>query len=145
MMNQNETEFEISRQQELAIEHIAAGVSVTRTAEELGIARSTIHRWLRADYAFQANLNALRSRLRDSAELRLVCLVDSAIDTVAAAIGDGDVRSALMLLKGVGLLSGEAGIIGGDDAAMLQREAGVSIRERSSELARRELFATFPG
>jgi hypothetical protein len=40
--------------QTIALEHLFAGKTVTKAAEAAGVDRTTVHRWLREDWAFQA-------------------------------------------------------------------------------------------
>lgn len=143
MMQQSKTEKGLSQKQELAIEFLIAGASITQAAEEVGIARSTIHRWLKDDFDFQARLNGLRRRLRNTIETRLVSLLDRAVDTVASSIDDGDARTALAILKGTGMLPGELPVLKSDDATILRQQSDVEAQEESAELSRRSMRADF--
>jgi transposase-like protein len=50
-----------------AIDALLLGKTITASAEETGVDQSTLHRWLREDYRFQAALN---QRIRDLSESR---------------------------------------------------------------------------
>ena len=109
-----ETAEALSPIQELALVALVAGGRVTETAAELGIGRSTLHRWLRDPY-FEAAYNRARRELRETVELRLLTAAEKAAETVAKAIEDGDPKAAVELLKGLGLLSGRARYFGLED------------------------------
>lgn len=143
-MTQDGTEKGLKRKQQLTVECLAAGKSISSTSEEVGVARSTIYRWLKDDYEFKAALNGVKRRLRSEADLRITCLLENAINTVGSAIEGGDARTALSILKGAGLLSGEAPGIGSEDSNALRQQARVREKERKAELDRRELLAGFP-
>ena len=49
-------------------------------------------------------------------------MTEKAVDRLEISIENGNEKSAGMLLKGVGLLSGETPIIGSDDPAELEAE-----------------------
>jgi len=105
-MRQNGTRKRLNRKQQLAVECLTAGNSITHSADVVGVARSTIYRWLNNDYEFQTALDNVRERLRIEADLRITCLLERAIVAVSSAIDDGDARTALAVLKGSGLLPG---------------------------------------
>ena len=102
-------EQELSAPQTAALEALASGATVTAAAATAGVNRVTVHRWLREDFSFQAALNQTRLDLRDAAAMaRLLKLADSAAGTVQEAVEQGDVRVAVTVLKGLGLLSERA-------------------------------------
>ena len=107
-MRQNATESDdstvLSRQQIEAVELLLRGVTVTAAADEIGVSRSTVHRWMSDNSTFIATLNAGKKDLRDSCEARLFSLADSAIDSLSTAMEEGDGRLALALLKELGLV-----------------------------------------
>ena len=88
------------------VELLIAGRGVTNVAKEVGIGRTTLWRWMRKDYDFQAELNRQRNALRETLADRLHSLTDQALSTVEHAVSDGNVRAALAVLKGSGLLDG---------------------------------------
>ena len=67
--------------------------------------RSTVHRW-RNDPGCLANLNQHRSEAREAQHDRLASLAFSAIEVVKEAFEAGDVRTSLVVLRGVGLIDG---------------------------------------
>ena len=124
-MRQNATpgEATLTPAQEKALAALLAGKSVTDAAATAEVDRTTVHRWLKDDFAFQAALNRGRRDLRDAMQSRLMALAERAADVVERAITDGDGRTALALLKVLGLLSGEAPKIGSADPEDLAADA----------------------
>lgn len=110
----------ISPVQVVALEALLAGRSVTDAATVAGVDRTTVHLWLKGDFAFRAALNRGRRELLDRMEARLVNLADKAAGVVEAAIAKGDERVALAVLKGLGLLEGTRPTIGSDDPRDLE-------------------------
>lgn len=112
----------LNPRQLVVLEQLLAGASVTKAAEAAGVDRTTVHRWLREDWAFQAAHHRAQRDLRRAVEARLPHLVEAAVETVQAAVRDGDVRAALAVLKGLGALPGSAPRIGTEDAAELAED-----------------------
>src|SRR5262245_59093418 len=119
----------LSPSQEKALAALLAGKSVTEAAAAAEVDRTTVHRWLRYGYTFQAELNRGRRDLREAMRARLMCLAEKAVENVERALGRADGKTALALLKGLGLLPGEPLPIGSDDP-----------EELASQARRRELF-----
>ena len=82
---------DLNPKQLLVLEQLLAGASVTKAA---GVDRTTVHRWLREDWAFQTAHHRAQRDLRRAVEARLPHLVEAAVETVQAAVRDGDVRAA---------------------------------------------------
>jgi hypothetical protein len=76
---------------------------------------------LREDFAFQAAWNRDRRELRRAAYNRLERLAAKAAECLEKAIDGGDVKAALEIVKGMGILA--PGPIGSDDASELAIEA----------------------
>ncbi len=119
-MQQNAT---LSDGQERALASLLAGKTVTTAAADAGIDRTTLHRWLKSDFAFQASLNRGRRELRDAMQARLLALAEKAGGVVETALNEGDRKTAMDILRGLGLLTGEPGQIGSDDALELAHDA----------------------
>ena len=90
---------------------ILSGETVTAAAKTAKVNRSTVHRW-RNDPGCLANLNQHRSEAREAQHDRLASLAFSAIEVVKEALEAGDVRTSLVVLRGVGLIDGQARPIG---------------------------------
>jgi hypothetical protein len=98
---------------------LLSGKSITEAATTAEVNRTTVHRWLREDFGFQAALNRSRRELRETMQARLMAIAGKAADAVERSIDQGDGKTALSLLKGLGLLPGEPGKIDSDDPAEL--------------------------
>lgn len=83
---------------------LVAGRSITAAAEEAGVTRKTAYRW-QSEPHFVAMLNTWRNHTMEAARAQLLALAEQATATVARAIQKGDVRVAMALLKGLGILS----------------------------------------
>lgn len=90
--------------QETALAALRAGGTFVRAAEEAGVSRVTVYRWVRDDPHFQAAYNAWQQEAAESARARLVKLADKAVDVVERALGRNDEKVALKVLRGVGVL-----------------------------------------
>ena len=88
--------------QERAIQLLLAGTSVTDTAKAVGVDPRTLCRW-RKNPHFQAEFNRQRLNIHESAQLRLHAMTHQAIDVMAKALSDGNLRAAIELLKIVGV------------------------------------------
>lgn len=120
----------LEAKQVVALESLLRGATATEAARVAGVDRRTIFRWLRTDFQFQAAVNRGRRELREAAMMRLERLTDSAVTALERALGQGDSRLALVVLRGLGFLNGVAGI-GSEDPDALAQEA----RSRSEALA----------
>ncbi len=121
MMPPTPTPEPLTRQQELALGHMLAGKSISDAAKEVDADRTTLHRWLREDPHFQATYNQRRRELQEAHQTRLSAIVAKALQTVEQAVENGDVGTAMKLLTGLGLLSGEAPRIGPEDPRDVER------------------------
>jgi len=109
-------------QQEHALECLISGQPITRAAQEAGVDRTTVWRWLKDDPAFQAAYNRARLELQAAVQARLLGLTEHAVTCVEQAIKLGDARTALAILRGVGLLDGEPARVGPDDPERVRRQ-----------------------
>jgi len=135
-MQQNATESasaDLPPQQTRALAALLGGATITAVADSAGVDRTTVHRWLRDDPDFQAACNAVRRGLRREVEASIERVVHQAIETVSAAIEEGDVRAALAILKGAGVLGGYSSEIGPEDPTEVEEEAEFAARERESD------------
>ena len=127
---------EIERLRQLpALESLLAGCSVLEAAEAAGVSRETVHRWKREDWAFQAALNRGQRDIQEAIRGRLLAAAGTATTNVAGAIEDGDLRSSITLLKGLGSLSGQLPPIGSDDPEVVREEAYIA--EKTEKLMRK--------
>lgn len=93
--------------QEAALERLMLGEPASRIAEAIGVDRKTISRWKLRDAVFIAEWNRRRQEVREHARQRLLNIAGKAADVVCEAVTNGDVPTALRLLKGLGLIDGE--------------------------------------
>ena len=121
-MQQTATENELSPQQAKALTALLEGKTVTDAAAAASVDRTTLHRWLRHDAQFIAAYNGRRRDIQEEMQTKLRQLASKPIETVEQSVVAGDSRSALAVLKGLGLLSGCLPTIGGDDSADVQTE-----------------------
>jgi hypothetical protein len=84
----------------LAVEKLAAE---QRTALEWG-SRGTIYHWLKHDAIFRAVFNQWQDEMQQSCRSRLMMMTDKAATALERSLEAGDARSALQLLKGMGLI-----------------------------------------
>ena len=117
---QESADGELTGPQRTAIEWLTAGETAVSAAAAAGVSRSTVHRWLRADAAFQAAYNAWQADVAATARARLLGLADAAVTTVAAALAAGDARTALAVLQAQGLLAPH--VPGPTDPALVARQ-----------------------
>ena len=89
---------------ERALQLLLAGTAVYETARTIGVAVRTVQRW-RTNPHFQAEFNRRRLELHESAQTRLHGMTHKAIDVLAKAINDGNLKAAIELLKIVGFKS----------------------------------------
>ena len=132
---------ELTAAQQQVLACLLAGSTVTAAAEAARVDRTTVHRWLRSDFDFQAALNRARRELRDAMASRLHDSAQRAVETVCAAVSAGDAKIAIALLKGLGLLDGKAIGIGIDKPAVLREETSLAEREAESDRRLRHLTA----
>ena len=119
---------ELTPQQEQTVDLLLSGRSMSEIAGEIGIHRSTIYRWQQLP-GFISAMNLRKPEARDAAEARLLALQAAVIDTVEAAVIEGDTKTACTVLRGLGLLSGARLSVGPTDA----RDIEVNQRPRQKD------------
>ena len=97
---------DIATQKQQAIQQLLEGSSITKTAEIIGVDRSTVHRWLR-EPKFIAARNRLAKEARDASHSRLHSLIGKAVAVVENRIKAGDLKASLAVLKMTGLATAE--------------------------------------
>jgi len=131
----------LSTEQATAMASLLAGASVSEAAADSGISRSTLYRWMRSDHLFRARMNRGRRELQDALDARLLAIAERAVEAVSQAIEGGDVRTAVSLLRGLGVLDGQRTRIGPEDADVLREEEELSAREEESSRRLRSVLA----
>ncbi len=116
-MEQNAT---LDAKRVLALAALLEGQNMTDAAQAADVDRSTLYRWL-DEPAFAAELNKGKRELQDALHSRLLSLGERAVGVVQEALDGGDAKTALAVLKGLGLLDGGVPI-GPTDARDLEIE-----------------------
>ena len=93
----------LSGPQAVAAAALAAGATVTDAATAAGVHRATASEWAHHDPDFIAAVNQLRADAFSALTDRLRVVTTAALETVAAAIGGGNVDAALAVLKLAGV------------------------------------------
>jgi hypothetical protein len=112
--------------QETAITSLLAGQSATEAAAAAGVNRSTLWRWTK-DPMFEAALNRRKREIFEQAHSRLAQIAQDALGIIQAAVAGGDAPTALAVLKGVGLLTGQHPPIGTDNPKELELVAALRL------------------
>ncbi len=106
-----------------ALEALLGGKTASEAAREADVDRRTLYRWQQTDSAFQAALTRARREAREATMARLERLAESATSSVEQAVDQGDVRTAMAVLRGLGLLDGTPPNFGPDNPAEVARES----------------------
>lgn len=116
------TDFEeLQPKQWQVIECLVGGQTVAAAAESAGVNRTTVWRWQRTDFAFQAAYNRCRREAVAEINAQILSLAPRALKAVQQALETGDARVAILVLRGLGLLNGERPTIPSDDVKELKR------------------------
>jgi hypothetical protein len=121
----------LSTAQELALEKLASGASIPNAAKAAGVDRKTVYRWLQSDPHFAAAFNTWRAERVASNRARALAMSDLALDTVSAAMEQGNARVALQVAKATGALKPDRP--GPTDPEELRRRR--ELREGRQEMA----------
>jgi hypothetical protein len=95
---------ELSAQQEVVIDLLAVGKTLTDAAAAVEVSRQTVSGWLNHDCAFQANLHARRQELWAHMVDKLRALVPRALEVVEKALdGENPLPAAIHVIRAAGL------------------------------------------
>lgn len=94
----------LNEKQRAAFESLRGGSSFLVAAEQAGVARMTVYRWVKSDPDFRAAYNAWRQEMAESAQTRLLKLADKAVDCVEHAIEHHDYGTAVTVLSRMGVM-----------------------------------------
>ncbi len=95
----------LTPQQELAVDLLAGGKTVTEAAAAVGVARQTVSDWLNRSAVFRAGLNGRRQELWVANTDRLRALLPEAVEALAGELrgGGGDrLKAAALVLRACG-------------------------------------------
>ncbi|HWE95242.1 MAG TPA: hypothetical protein VG269_14845 [Tepidisphaeraceae bacterium] len=95
----------LSAQQQTALAALASGKLPTAAARAAGVVASTLYRWRKQDPAFIAALNAWRNYVQEAGRDRVLAMIGQATATVMTVMQQGDARTALVILKGLGVIT----------------------------------------
>jgi len=125
-----------------ALGALLSGASVTAAAEAADCDRGTVYRWLKQP-EFLAAYNHGRQDLLAASQTRLLALADRAVAVVERAIDqDADAKTALSLLRGLGVLSSV--VVGATDVqAIADEQLAVQANAASHRSTNRELAALY--
>ena len=122
------------------LEALLAGSTITDAAATVGVSRTTVHRWLKDDYLFRAEVNAARHALRQTSLARLDALCERSIEVLRGALDQSsDTRIALEVLKGCGILGGDR-TVGTLDAELLEAESRSETEGRLTRISEGRMF-----
>lgn len=124
----------LSPSQRTAIELLTSGRTMAAAAVAAGVNRSTLHRWFKGDAAFVAAFNAWQRDVLATSRGRLLSLSDLAVATVARAMNKGDAKTAVAVLKSLGVM--DRPVPGATDPAEVERQQ--LLEQKKSNLARRK-------
>ena len=139
-MNKKTQNGTLSPTQVTVLAELLAGRTITDAATAAGVDRVTVHRWLREDFAFQAAWNRDRRELHRATYDRLERLTAKATECIEKAVDRGNVKVALEIVKGMGVLAPSP--IGSEDASELASEAAIKAAERRDDLETRAMLAS---
>src|SRR5690349_15123826 len=101
-------EVELRTQQQIALAALLRTGSISEASERADVARSTIHRWMKSDAKFKEALKRCEQRQAICVRQELLAIAGQAAYNVRAAIGQGDLRASLTVLRQLGILDRKA-------------------------------------
>jgi hypothetical protein len=93
----------LTHEMESSIDLLLTGKSDREVAELVGVSRWTVQGWRTSHPLFAATLAQRREEIFGVAVNRLRSLLTKALDNIAGAIEEGDVRNSFELLKATGV------------------------------------------
>jgi hypothetical protein len=128
----------LTPQQELAIDLLAGGKTVTETAAAVGVSRQTVSEWLNRSAVFRAGLNERRQELWAANTDRLRALLPDALEALAGELRGGDrLKAAALVLRACGAYGLAAPLAPTDP-----EEVELADRERDSSRRARSMMAS---
>jgi hypothetical protein len=129
--------IELPAVQQVALQELGNGGTITDAARAAGVHRMTVSRWIHEDPNFAAAHNAWCQELLDSGFSRALAMSDSALTTIANAIKNGHVNAAMQLVKHLNVL--RAAKPGSTDADQVKRRGAVRKARREKKLREAEV------
>jgi hypothetical protein len=126
-----------------ALETLMSGQTVWDAAEAAGVGRTTFYRWMNEDAGFRAAYNAWRRDMAEATHGSILALTEPAVRAVAAALEKGDVKTAMVLLKSLGLLKPQEA--GSTDVESVKKEQEIARKKEETKLFWEDMEAGMPG
>jgi transposase-like protein len=127
----------LTAQQELAVDLLATGKTITEAANALGVTRQTVSEWRNQNPVFEAALNERREELWSGMSDRLRALLPKVIGVLEQAVERGDLRVAVAVLRAAGLHG-----LSAPDGPVTVEDAETGLRVREAKRRNRALFAS---
>jgi hypothetical protein len=131
----------LTPQQELAVDLLAGGKTVTETATAVGVARQTVSEWLNRSAVFRAGLNGRRQELWVTNADRLRALLPEAVEALAGELRGGSggdrLKAAALVLRACGAYGLAAPLAPTDP-----EEVELADRERAGDRRTRSMMAS---
>jgi hypothetical protein len=102
-------------EQQHAIDLLILGHTDAEVAEAVGVARTTISEWRMRHPLFGATLEQRRAEIWRAPQEKLRSLASTAVETLAAAVEQRDLKACIELLKCIGMYGGVVNVIGEQD------------------------------
>ncbi|MEM9200719.1 MAG: hypothetical protein AAGC53_03630 [Actinomycetota bacterium] len=101
MTSPDETRHEatLTRKQELALDCLIGGGTVTATSDAAGVSRQTVSHWSNHDHDFQLAFNERRIDLNKQTQELVRTLDIAALDLLGTEVANGNVDAALQWVK----------------------------------------------
>jgi AcrR family transcriptional regulator len=128
--------------QRVALESLVMGNSVAEAAESIGVSRGTVYYWLKNDAVFQAAYNQWYGMMEESCRSRLKMMLNKAASALEKALEAGDAKSALQLLKGMGMIRKDEEEKS-TEAEEVEQEGRIKKMRRKAKLDSDEMFGGF--
>jgi transposase-like protein len=127
----------LSAEQRQALGMMLAGAKVHKIAREVGVHRTTLHRWKKKHAGFTAAFNRREELQRDTAKSELFALTETAVAALKKAMEAGDGRLALKYFEGLGLLGGRWRV---GETEVEEVRVVEAIKKKKKEVRRRKII-----
>jgi hypothetical protein len=127
----------LTPQQELAVDLLATGKTISEAANSIGVSRQTVSEWRNQDPVFEAALNERRQELWSGMSDRLRALLPKAISVLEESIERGDIRVAVAVLRATGLHG-----LSAPEGPTTPEDAETEARKREATRRNQALFAS---
>ena len=134
-MQQIPTNEELSPAQLQALEVLLSGQTITEAAKAANVNRTTVHKWQRESFVFQAAYNRSRQEIVSAMHARVLRLASRAVQIVEEAVDAGNVRAAMQIVENLGLIQPAYLTTGPDDPERLRQNAEMAKRQEGMTMA----------